>query len=237
MVSITGAYYQNVVPEADAWKLLEKTPAEMRENGGWALMEKIHAEKGLKLLARIHYGFHFHLYLAQNKKIDGPNLKGLHLRVAPIYRNFFQAAGATTQRSNIAQVYTLMENGTVQGYGWPICGLRPGWEKVTGYRVDPGFYDADIQLMMNLRTWNRLSDEAKKLVSDLSLKYEKLAVEQDAKTVEACAKKQKQQGIETIEFTGEDRKKWLQQARDAAWAGVVKVSPKHGPKLRELMAK
>ncbi len=50
--SCTGAYYQNVVPEADAWKLLEKSPDEARANGGWALMEEIHRGKNLVPISR-----------------------------------------------------------------------------------------------------------------------------------------------------------------------------------------
>jgi len=237
IASCTGAYYQNVVPEADAWKLLERTPAEIRANGGWSLMNKIHNAKNLHALARVHYGTPFHLYLAAGKKISKPDLKGLHLRVAPIYRNFFQALGATTQRSNLAQVYTLMENKTVAGYGWPITGLRPGWEKVTKYRVDPGFYDADIEFVMNLRAFRRLSPAAQKLITDIAVKFEAEGVAQDAKMVAAARKKQAEYGFEVINFTGADRAKWLKVASDAGWGGVIKVSPKNGPLLRKYFTK
>ena len=46
LVNCTGAYYQNVVPEADAWKLLERTPDEIRTNGGCMLMVNCDPEKG-----------------------------------------------------------------------------------------------------------------------------------------------------------------------------------------------
>ena len=41
----TGAYYTNVVPEADAQKLMEVSMAELRKSGGWAYLNKIHADK------------------------------------------------------------------------------------------------------------------------------------------------------------------------------------------------
>ena len=235
LATCTGAYYQNVVPEADAWKMLELTPAEIRKNGGWALMEEIHQAKNLHPLARVHYGTPFHLYLRE--PISGPNLKGKHLRVAPIYRNFFQALGATTQRSDISQVYTLMENRTVAGFGWPVTGLRPGWEKVTKVRVDPGFYDADIQLMVNYRAWKKLSPKQQDILMQAALAWEKKGAEQDAKDVAAARAKQAKQGYKIVEFKGADRAKWLSVARDAGWAGVIKVSPKNGPKLRKLFTK
>tara|TARA_R110002072_G_scaffold174470_5_gene329933 strand:+ start:301 stop:1263 length:963 start_codon:yes stop_codon:yes gene_type:complete len=234
MVSCTGAYYQNVLPEADAIKLIELTNEELRQNGGMAYLEKLHAEKGLRYLGRIVAYTPFHLYL--NKKIDKPDLTGLHLRVAPIYTAFFQALGATTQRSNIAQVYSYMENGTVVGYGWPITGILPDWHKVTKYRVDPGFYAADINVMMSMSAWNKLSAAQKKAVSDLTIKYEGLAKAYGSEAAVAAAK-QKSQGIEPIVFAGADREKWLTTAREAGWANVLKRSPQHGANLKKLFTK
>jgi len=236
LVNCTGAYYQNVVPEADAWKLLERTPDEIRSNGGWALMEEIHGAKNLKPLGRIHYGTPFHLYLGKGKSIDKPDLTGLHLRVAPIYTNFFKALGATTQNSNLAQIYALMENGTVGGFGWPITGMRPGWEEVTASRVDPGFYDADINVLVNLNSWNGLSDKARKMISTVVMQMEKKAVGVDKTAVEKSMAKQAEQ-YTIITFTGDDRKKWLDTARDAGWSGLEETSPANAAKLRALFAR
>ncbi|WP_416899684.1 MAG: ABC transporter substrate-binding protein [Minwuia sp.] len=235
IVSCTGAYYQNAVPESDAWKLLEKSPDEIRANGGWDLMETIHREKNLVPLSRFHYGTPFHLYLGEGKKIDKPDLTGLHLRVAPIYTNFFKALGATTQNSNLAQIYPLMENGTVGGYGWPITGIQPGWEKVTAYRVDPGFYDADINLLVNARSWDGLDDKARGLIADLAMEAEKAGIAADTAAVKASTEKQAGE-YEIITFTGADAEKWSSTARDAGWAGVVEVSPDYGPQLRKFFA-
>lgn len=235
IVSCTGAYYQNVVPEADAWKLLEKSPDEARANGGWALMEEIHRGKNLVPISRFHYGTPFHLYLAPGREISKPDLTGLHLRVAPIYTNFFKALGATTQNSNLAQIYSLMENGTVSGYGWPITGLRPGWEKVTGVRVDPGFYDADINLLMNARSWDGLEKAAQKLINTLAFEAETAGIAADTSAVKASVATQADQ-YKIVSFTGADAAKWSGTARDSGWAGVIENSPEHGPKLRKLFA-
>ncbi|MGI9507717.1 MAG: TRAP transporter substrate-binding protein DctP [Geminicoccaceae bacterium] len=234
--SCTGAYYQNVLPEADAWKLLEKTPTEIRENGGWDYMNGLHNEKNLEVLSRHHYGTQFHLFLADGHKIEKPDLTGLHLRVAPIYTNFFKVLGATTQDANIAQIFTLMENGTVKGYGWPVLGHQPGWETVTKYRVDPGFYDVDLMILANLQRWSDLSDEARKLIEEAAIALEQDAIANDAKLNEEVATKQIESGFEIINFAGDDRDNWLNTARQAGWDGVTSVSPEHGPKLRDYFA-
>src|SRR3712207_3174641 len=41
----TGAFYTNVMPEADAWKLTERPMSELRRNGGFDYMQKLYAEK------------------------------------------------------------------------------------------------------------------------------------------------------------------------------------------------
>jgi TRAP-type C4-dicarboxylate transport system substrate-binding protein len=230
--SCPGSYFQNVVPEADAWKLLENTPTEIRANGGWDYMNSLHNARGLEVLARHHFGTNFHLYLAPGHAIDKPDLTGLHLRTAPIYTNFFKSLGATTQDTGISDIFTLMENGTVKGYGWPVLGHQPGWETVTKYRVDPGFYDVDLVMLANKRVWDGLSDEARALMSDVALKLELDAIANDPALNQKVGAKQVEDGFEVIEFTGADRDAWLKAAREAGWEGVNALSPEAGPKLR-----
>ncbi len=45
------------------------------------------------------------------------------------------------------------------------------------------------------------------------------------------------EGMQTITFTGADRDKWLQTAKDVGWGEVIERSPEHGPKLRALFSK
>lgn len=235
--SCTGAYYQNVLPEADAWKLLEKTPAEIRKNGGWDYMNKLHNQKNLQVLGRHHFGTQFHLFLGEGAAISKPDLKGLHLRTAPIYVNFFKSLGATTQDSNLQQIYSLMENGTVKGYGWPVLGHRPGWEKVTKYRVDPGFYDVDLMILANKKVWDKLPSNVKNLIAAEALALENAATAGDSKLANSVAAKQQNAGMEIITFEGAERATWLKAARDAGWAGLIANRPETGAKLREYFAK
>lgn len=235
IATCTGSYYANHVPEAESMNYLEVPPSELRTNGGFEYLQKVFGERNLVYLARVYSGVPFHLYLS--RKIDSADLTGLHLRVAPTYQDFFRSLGATMQRSDIGQVYTYMENGTVHGYGWPVAGLLPDWFRVTRYRVDPGFYDANMQILLHDKSWERLNDEQKALLTRLAIKYEKIAEDAGAEATRKARALQDEKGIEAIELTGAEREKWLRAAREAGWAGVVKLSPEHGPKLREFMAR
>src|SRR2546421_1428931 len=81
----TGAFYTNVMPEADILKLSETSAAEQRKNGGYDLINKIWAEKAnMRYLAKVVEVTPFHLYL--NKKIDKPDLTGFKNPLTPGYR-------------------------------------------------------------------------------------------------------------------------------------------------------
>ena len=177
----------------------------------------------------------FHLYL--NKKIEEPDLTGLNIRVTPIYRNFFAALGATNMQTAPGEVYTALERGTVDGYGWPIQGvLDLGWHEVTDYRVDPGFYRVAVDVLVNLDTWNRLDDAQKKVLEDAGAWLESLC-EEDLQLNEEEKRRQAEAGIETITFEGEAAQRYLDTAREAGWEEFIAANPEHGPKLQELLTK
>src|SRR5215475_8632041 len=68
IANATGAFYTNVMPEADAWKLTERPMTELRQNGGYAAMAAIYAQKlSAIFLARLVDNKPFHLYV--NKPI------------------------------------------------------------------------------------------------------------------------------------------------------------------------
>lgn len=238
MVGCTEAYFGNVLPEAPVLRFSEYTWADLRKNGGLAYMQKLLAKKNIHYIARHHSFGKFHLWLS--KPITGPNLKGLHLRVSPVYTAFFKSLGATTQISTTAQVYTYMENGTVQGYGWPALGWVPSWIKITKYRVEPGFYDASLHTLANGKRWKKLSRRAKEILTKVGLELE-AGAESDSRKFQAALKKQKawmaSKGMKTITFSGAARAKWLKAAQDAGWAEVLERSPKHGPKLKALFTR
>ena len=236
LVNCTGAYYGNVLPEADALKMLETTPAATRSNGAFDFLNQLHRKKNIEYVARIHSGEKFHLYLAPDHAISKPDLKGMHLRVAPIYRAFFESLGATAQQSNLAQIYTYMENGTVVGYGWPITGILPDWHKVSGYRVDPGFYDVDINILFNAKAYDKLSKAEKTILAKHAVAWENKGAKMAIEATEKAHAKQNKDGIKAITFSAADTAFWSKQARDTGWAAIIEASPKHGEKLRKLLS-
>jgi TRAP-type C4-dicarboxylate transport system substrate-binding protein len=237
IANVTGAFYTNVMPESDAWKLTERPMAELRKNGGYDAMAELYAQKmNAVFLARLVDNNPFHLYL--NKPISKPDLTGLKLRITPVYRDFFQALGATVVQTAPGEVYTALERGVVDGYGWPITGVFDlGWNEKTKYRVDPGFYTAEVSVLVNKTTWDKLSAAQKEVLRKAAAEGEALAVGEFAEENAKDTKRQADAGIQTIKLEGAAGAEYYAKAYQAGWEGVIKQSPATGPKLKETFSK
>src|SRR5437764_7887546 len=232
----TGAFYTNVMPEADILKLSETSAAEQRKNGGYELINKIWAEKAnMRYLAKVVEFTPFHLYL--NKKIDKPDLTGLKFRITPVYRDFFQAMGASVMTTAPGEVYTALERGVIDGYGWPIHALFDlNWQEKTKYRVDPGFYNAEVSLVMNLDKYKSLPAKAREYLEQQALAYEQQndfwkSYNENEKKRQAAA------GIQVITFDAATDKAYVEKAKEIGWAVAIKSSPQYGGELKKVLAK
>jgi TRAP-type transport system periplasmic protein len=232
----TGAFYTNIMPEADALKLTERPASELRKNGGHDLINKVWNEKAnMVYLARIVDYSPFHLYLT--KKIDKPDLTGLKIRITPVYRDFFQALGSTVMQTAPGEVYTALERGVVDGYGWPIGGIFDlNWQEKTKFRVDPGFYDAEVSIIMNVDAYKRLTPGQKSFLDKQALALEAMNGFWTQYAKDETARQEKA-GIQTIKFDAAGTKTFVDKAYDAGWASAMKANPDFAKKLKTLTSK
>jgi TRAP-type C4-dicarboxylate transport system substrate-binding protein len=232
----TGAFYTNVMPEADILKLSETSAAEQRKNGAFDLINKIWAEKGnMRYLAKVVEFTPFHIYL--NKKIDKPDLTGLKIRITPVYREFFQSMNAQVMTTAPGEVYTALERGVIDGYGWPIHALFDlNWQEKTKYRVDPGFYNAEVALIINLDKYKSLTPGQRDYLERKAQAYEAQNDFWKSYNQEE-AKRQAQAGIEVIAFDAVTSKAFVEKAKEVGWANAIKASPVYGPQLRKVLAR
>ena len=233
MANVTGAFYSNLLPESDAFKLIGKPMDEQRRNGTWEYLNQLHGQKlNAWYLARQFHNVPFHIYL--NKKLDRLDFTGLKVRVTPVYRDIVQALGGTPINTAPGEVYTALERGVVDGYGWPVTGIFDlGWEKVTKFRLEPAFYSVEVNALVNLDVWKGLTDAQRKVLSDAALWLEALDSENVA-VIKAERDRQTQTGIAPIDFGADVSKAFLQKANDVAWQSVIRRSPENGAKLRAL---
>ena len=236
MALSAGAFYTNLMPEADALKLAQVTAAEQRKNGAFELINEIWNKKAnMQYLVRTTDHTPFHLYI--NKKIDKPDLTGMKIRITPVYREFFQALNANVVTTAPGEVYTALERGVVDGYGWPIHGIFDlNWHEKTKMRVDPGFYDAEVSLVMNLDAYKKLSPRQREFLQRQVLVLE-ARNEEWKKTNDVETKRQAAAGIQTIRFDGAVAKQYVAKAYEVGWAAAIKASPEYGARLKQLLSK
>jgi TRAP-type C4-dicarboxylate transport system substrate-binding protein len=233
IANVPGAYYTNLMPEADALKLFTKPAAEQRKNGTWAYVNELHNQKlNAYYLARQFSTVPFHFYL--NKKIDKLDLSGLKIRSTPLYREIVQALNGTGVTTAPGEIYTALERGVVDGYGWPALGIFDlGWNKVTKFRVEPSFYSVEVNVLVNNDVWKGLTEAQRKVLNDAALWLESLDTE-DTALVNAERERLAKAGIQTLDFGDAASQEFVKKANDVAWQAVLTKSPEIGKKLREL---
>jgi len=136
---LSGSFYTNLVPEADALKNFNLPVQEVRANGALDLMDKIHRERmGTVFLGKIVDGIPLHIFTS--RKPESYDLSGFDLRGTPLYRPMMNGQGANVVQMPGGEIYAALESGVIDGYGWPLWGLGDlGLLEVTNYRIEPGF--------------------------------------------------------------------------------------------------
>jgi TRAP-type C4-dicarboxylate transport system substrate-binding protein len=115
-----------------------------------------------------------------------------------------------------------------------VLGIRDfGWDKFLNYRVDPGFFQTDVLISMNLDAWNNLSPEAQEILTEAAIEYETESFEAVKAATEAEDKALREGGIEVFELTGAAREKYLADAYRVTWERLKERDPTHHDALRE----
>lgn len=236
MANVTGNFYTNLLPESDALSVSTVPVQEWRKNGAYDYVNKLWGEKlNARYLGRAIDNMPYHLFL--KKPVTKADLSGMRLRGIPIYRDFFQSMGASVLTISPGEVYTALERGAIDGYGWPVSGLFDlSLQEHTKYRVEPGFYNTEVGVLVNLNTWKRLNDKQRAVLTDAAIWMENLNLD-NGKLWEEEKKRQAGAGIQAINFPAAEAAAYSKRANDTIWDSINKRSPEHGPKLRQLITR
>ncbi|MGS1096870.1 TRAP transporter substrate-binding protein (plasmid) [Aquamicrobium terrae] len=216
-------YWAGVVPGGD---ITELSPMTVPDGGPgsplYDYMVELYAAKGVRHLGHAAgdpgEGAH---YISSNfpvKSVD--DLKGKKLRVAPLTRHFVQAVGAESITLPPSEIFLAMDRGTVEGFSWPVADAftRYGWQTVTKYMINQPMYRSGGSVAMNLDKWDSLSPEVQEILLKAIAETQNFALEwfdKNQKEQEAIMKKD---GMEIVEISDEEAKRWTQAANDSLWA-------------------
>ena len=233
MLFATQADFQDQVPEGAAFPLSKISPTAERKSGFYDLMVKADERMNMRYIGRVEIGG-FYLWL-KKKPENLAALKGLKMRTGSLYDKFMRKLGMVPVTINAPETYTALAQGTVDGLGWPVFGVkRLGWAKQVKYVIDLPFYEAsNVVALMNLDKWKSLPPDVQKTIIDVTTEYEPKMVayfdEQEQKAWDGL------KGLVTrVKFSPKENKEYLDDAYEVEWAAIAKrVSPETLAKLRK----
>jgi TRAP-type C4-dicarboxylate transport system substrate-binding protein len=208
---------------------------EERMSGAYDLWVKIFREKvNGEYLGSINSVVPFRLYM--NKKIKGiADLKGLKIRVAPLYIPWMKALGAKPITIPPMEIYTAMQRGVVDGFMWPAYAIPGmGWHEVTKYMVTQGVFQIEPATVVSLKKFNALPKDLQQVLRKVVEVMEGIDTVRSMLRMESDWVIMSRAGMKKIVLPAADAKKFRKLAYDATWAYVIKQSPKYGPQMRKL---
>ena len=145
---------------------------------------------GFKNLSTMPRGFR-HVTMANNPVYTPADLEGVKMRVAesPVYIDTFKTLGANAQAMAWSEVYTALQQGTVEAHENTIITTRDyNIDEVQNYLSETGHVFAFATMQTSLAWFNSIPEEDQKIIveSALDAAY-KLGLEQEADEASAKA--------------------------------------------------
>ncbi|MFV0475833.1 MAG: TRAP transporter substrate-binding protein [Pikeienuella sp.] len=138
---------------------------------GKALYDDMVSRIGIRVLAMYESGFR--TITTRDKKIEKPaDMEGVKFRVVnnPLNIGTFQALGANPTAMPISDIFTALQQGTVDGQDNPVGNVKAfGFDKVQGNITLSNHQWAGILFLADEKMWADLPDEVKALFSETAL--------------------------------------------------------------------
>ncbi|MCL6446727.1 MAG: TRAP transporter substrate-binding protein DctP [Armatimonadetes bacterium] len=233
-----GSMYIPLVPEADAIKMSEYSPMEMRKNGAYEFFDQMFQEKAnAKYLGQMVAGKEWQ-YIFLNKKIDKADLSGLLIRTIPIQEPIIKALGGKTVTIPISEIATAMERKVIDGFAYAGIGAYDlNFHEVAKYVIDKGFTASEVVFVMNLNTWNSLPKDVQDAISRIAAEAEEYAWNKGMDLKQKSLNQIKEKGVEFIKLPPAEEEKFDRVISDAGWAEIKKRTPQNYERLRQLLVK
>lgn len=228
-----GSFYAGAFPERDALVASNLTAIETRENGGIDLINEIHQEKmGLYYLGWFDSGVTYNLWTVNEPALDADgnlDVSGIRLRGNSVYNAFFtEYLGAQVIDLPTTDVYSALERNVVDATGWTQIGLMDlRWDEFLNYRIEPNFFSTDLGVIVNLDTWNGLSEEARTILQETAIEHEIASAQALMALAEEELAELAANGVETITLEGAAAENFLAAARQTSWDRMREQMEQH----------
>lgn len=235
-----SSFYTSVLPQCDVTHLSEYRSWEERETGFYEYMVEQHETAGVRYVGRWMPTIFSKRYIWLNAPVSTPyDISGLRLRSGAMDDEFFKALGVSGVTIASPDVYTALERGTIDGFGWPEVGIvDSGWHEVTKYCIDHGTYSQNGVILVNLDSWNKIPKAVQDKMINITAEYEREMEAGFEEIIQGERQKMRDAGMEFIKFSPADAEWYVDLAFSAAWEQTKeKVSSEIHTHLKELLTK
>jgi TRAP-type mannitol/chloroaromatic compound transport system substrate-binding protein len=229
---VPPSYYRGKLPEAEIADYTDSGWNEIVKNGFLEDNRKMHEKLGLFYLIDSHVGVgegRTYFYIFTNVSAKNPeDLAGKKIRVFPAISPFIKALGADPILMSPSDIYMALERGVIDGFVDINVGIVDDYhyQEICEYFIPHGFYHTAISVLINSKSWNRLSKDLQDRITGFTeTEVVKTWQEYFNRTNPAETKKIIDAGIKPISFSEDQKEKYLTTAYRSAWESVEKEAP------------
>lgn len=237
LVVIGQSYCNNLVPISEGLNAQTLPPSVLRENGAYDFLREIYAENAnAYFLGQYGWGGAFQIF-TDEPVATLEDLDGLRMRSTQTLRRFYDSLGVEGQMMGLGDTYTALERGVIDGFALPYNLISPmSLHELTTHAIETGVFNPALLVIVNLDTWNGMSDEEQAYLTEMAIRLED---EFDADFRERNAamgdEMVEEFGIEMVTLSEEESARLQDLAIEGVWEGILEVAPEDGARLRELI--
>lgn len=234
---VAFSYCNNLVPIAEGLNAQTKTPAELRENGAYEFLREVYADANIYFLGQYGWGGAHHIFVSKPVE-TAADLDGLRMRSTPTLRRFYDKLGVEGHAMGLGDTYTALERGVIDGFALPHNMIKAlGLQDIVTHRVSPGVYNPGIMVLVNLDTWNGMSDEEREFLTRMAAVLEDEIDADFRENNDAMGRELTEEfGIVDVVLEDEDGETLRAMANEGVWEAIAESAPEDGAKLRGLIA-
>jgi TRAP-type C4-dicarboxylate transport system substrate-binding protein len=240
LACIPNAFFEDMVPGIGVTHLSPFNAVEERKMGVYEAINELYKKAGMFYLGRGEATDHGYFIMFLNKPVaKQDDFKGLRLGGSTSFHGQYRELGGVASTVQTTEYNTAMERGTVDGISTSIyIAMAYGFQSVTKYIVQPGFWRSSVAIPVNLATWNKIPSDLQQMMISEMAAFEAKFAPYELEQRNLFIKKFTDTGVKRIDLSPDVGKWFVTASTEGAWKYAQDRQPGDIiPKMRQLLTK